>query len=358
MIRILHAADLHLDSPFAAMPPQKAKQRRIEQREVLSRLVSVCSERNCDLLLLAGDLFDSDEIYRETTELLIRLLGSCSAKVFISPGNHDCCSPASVYNTLSWPENVHIFRSEQLEAVHLDQITVYGAAFTEPHASKLMRGFRAEHNGKPSVMVLHGELSERDGLYNSISRADVAGSGLDYLALGHIHEDNLCRIGTTTVGNPGCAMGRGFDELGEKGAFYVELSESGCSVQPVPLGAKEYQICRAVIQDDLAQGIAEAIPQEAGNMIVRLILTGSCPAPDLAALHQVLDPRFDTLEIIDRTLPPRTLWEGAGEDSLKGLFLQRLQDLYNKAGDDDRLTVALAARLGRDLMEGREVTAE
>ena len=96
MIRILHAADLHLDSPFAAMPPQKAAARRADQRELLLRLTAACNERNCDLLLLAGDLFDSDQVYRETAELLVKALGACRAKVFIAPGNHDFFSPSSI----------------------------------------------------------------------------------------------------------------------------------------------------------------------------------------------------------------------------------------------------------------------
>lgn len=358
MIRILHAADLHLDSPFAAMPPEKAAKRREEQREVLTRLVRECTARSCDLLLLSGDLFDSDEVYRDTTDLLCRLLGQCPAKVFIAPGNHDFWSPASVYATVRWPENVHIFQSEEITAVHLDQVTVYGAAFTGPHASGLLHGFRAAQDGLPSVMVIHGELSDREGLYNSISVADVAASRLDYLALGHIHEDSLRSVGGTTVGIPGCAMGRGFDETGEKGAFYVELDSAGCRVQPVALGAKQYLRMQVEVHGDPMADIAASIPSDAKQLICRLTLTGDCPTPDLEALHRSFDGSFDTLQIVDHTLPPRELWEGAGEDSLKGLFLQRLQAIYDRSDDEDKRTVALAARLGRDLMEGREVRAE
>lgn len=360
MIRILHAADLHLDSPFAALSPRKAAQRRQEQREVLTRLIRECDERNCDLLLLAGDLFDSDQLYRETAELLIERLGTCRAKVFIAPGNHDFFSASSPYSSLSWPENVRIFRSERIEAVRLEEpaVTVYGAAFTAPHAQPLLRGFRAEADGRPAVMVVHGELSERQGMYNAISEKDAADSGLDYLALGHIHEDNLRRIGRTTVGNPGCAIGRGFDEPGEKGAFYLELENGVCRAQAVPLGAKQYRIIRAQIDGDLTVSVDAALPKERKDWILRLILTGTCPAPDLNALQAALEPRFDTLELIDRTQPPKELWAGEHEDSLKGLFLRRLHEIYDGADENDRQTAALAARIGASLMEGREVQAE
>ena len=60
MIRILHAADLHLDSPFDALSEEKAALRRREQRELLRSLAGIRAEQKADLVLLSGDLFDSD----------------------------------------------------------------------------------------------------------------------------------------------------------------------------------------------------------------------------------------------------------------------------------------------------------
>lgn len=358
MIRILHAADLHLDSPFAAMTPEQAKLRRSEQRQVLGRLVEECNHRSCHLLLLAGDLFDSERIYRETAELLCQVLKTCRARVFIAPGNHDYWSPVSLYATIPWPKNVHIFRSEQIEAVSLENpaVTVYGAAFTGPRCGPLLQGFRADRS--PAVMVVHGELSDRSGVYNPISVADVAGSRLDYLALGHNHEDSLRRVGSTSVGIPGCAMGRGFDETDEKGAFYVELDREGCRVLPVPLGARQYRVCTATVQDDPLRDVLKVLPEDTAEHIYRIILKGVCPKPDLAALQEALAPRFCALELTDQTEPPAELWAGVGEDSLKGAFLRRLKPVYDQAAESDRQTVSLAVRIGLALMEGREVPAE
>ena len=358
MIRILHAADLHLDSPFAAMTPDRAKLRRAEQRQVLVRLVEECNRRSCHLLLLAGDLFDSEQVYRETAELLCQLLKNCHAKVFISPGNHDYWSPASLYATIPWPKNVHIFRSEQIEAVKLENpnVTVYGAAFTGPCCGPLLHGFRAAQG--PAVMVVHGELSDRSGKYNPISVADVAGSGLNYLALGHIHEDSLRRVGSTSVGIPGCAMGRGFDETDEKGAFYVELDAEGCRVSPVPLGATQYRICTVPVKEDPLQSILDTLPTDSADHIYRIILKGTCPKPDLEQLRQALAQKCAALELVDQTEPPADLWASVGEDNLKGAFLRRLQPVYEQAAGEDRQTVSLAVRIGLALMEGREVPTE
>ena len=56
MIPFLHAADFHLDSAFAALPPQQAAARRRESRELPFRLADYVNEHEIRLVLLAGDL--------------------------------------------------------------------------------------------------------------------------------------------------------------------------------------------------------------------------------------------------------------------------------------------------------------
>lgn len=359
MIRMMHAADLHLDSPFAALAPEQAAQRREEQRDMLRRLAEECASRSCDLLLLSGDLFDSDRVFRETAELLREILQGLRAKVFIAPGNHDPFSPLSPYATLSWPENVHIFRSRSIEAVRLEEpaVYVYGAAFMEPRETALMNGFLADADEIPKVMVLHGVLGDETSVYNPIPEIVVNASGLTYLALGHAHKREIRQIGRTTVGNPGFAMGRGFDELGPGGALYVELEEDACRVEPVDLGSRIYQTLTVNVTDDPLASVEAALPEETGRDIYRITLTGTCPTPDLSALSAALSPRFYALELIDRTLPPLELWKDVEEDSLKGEFLRQLKTCYDAedAAEEDRRLVARAVGLGLALMEGREV---
>ena len=128
-VKIVHAADFHLDSAFGALSAEQARQRRRESRELLTRLCNYVNQNGVDLVLLAGDLFDSDTTYRETLEALSEALGAMQARVFIAPGNHDPYSAKSPYATLSWPENVHIFTSKTVERVELPELqcAVYGA---------------------------------------------------------------------------------------------------------------------------------------------------------------------------------------------------------------------------------------
>ena len=131
-IQILHAADFHLDAPFASLNAEQAAERRGEQRELLARLAELARSRGADLVLLSGDLLDSGETYHETVQALSSALGRMEAQVFIAPGNHDFYSPRSIYAGTRWPENVHIFSTVQVESVELPALgcVVHGCAFT------------------------------------------------------------------------------------------------------------------------------------------------------------------------------------------------------------------------------------
>lgn len=357
MKTLIHAADLHLDSPFSGLSPAKAVQRRAEQRMLLDRLTALCNEREAELLLLSGDLFDGAHVYRDTVEALCRALGACRAQVFIAPGNHDPVTPDSPYRTAAWPKNVHIFLEQRITAVELEELgcRVYGAGFRSAVCDEaLLAGFRAEQDGLCNLMVLHGDACGGMG-YNPVTKEQIAVSGLDYLALGHIHRRGQIQAGKTLAAWPGCAMGRGFDECGEKGALVVTLESGAARTAFVPLGARRYEVLEISVVGDALASVEAALPADTVSDIYRIILRGECAAADLASMQLPLRDRFYALELLDRTVPPLALWDAAVDDSLKGRMLSRLKAQYDHAQGEDRQTVLLAARYALSIFEGREV---
>ncbi len=216
MPKIVHAADFHLDSAFGGLPTEKARERRRESRELTGRLARLVLEEGAEVLLLSGDLFDGERVFPETLEQLGDVLASLPCPVFIAPGNHDPYTAISPYALRRWPENVHIFRSEELEAVVLPDLNcvVHGAAFTSRgRTDQVLAGFAAPRDGRTHLLCLHGDVGAPGSAYGPVLREQLAASGLHYAALGHIHQySGVQRDGNTCWAYPGCPEGRGFDE--------------------------------------------------------------------------------------------------------------------------------------------------
>ena len=360
-LRILHAADLHLDSPFEALGAGKAAVRRGEQRELLGRIARLAEEEKADVVLFSGDLLDSDNTFHETGEELIRALRQIRVPVFIAPGNHDFYSERSPYARLKLPENIHIFSKNALSCIEMDArgFRVYGAAFTERRSRPLLRSFHAERaEGVYNLLCLHGEVGVRDSVYDPISEAELASSGLDYAALGHVHKQSgLRRAGATWYAWPGCPEGRGFDETGEKYVYLVELEGGGCTLREISAATRRYEQMEVDVSGaEPLLAIHTQLPDETVRDIYRIILRGETDTPpDLGRLRENLSEFFFELQLRDETRLRRDLWEKAGDDSLRGLFLLKLRERYDKAKtDEERQHIEQAARWGLAALDNRE----
>lgn len=362
MIRILHAADLHLDSPFQALGRDGAIHRRAEQRELLEKISAAARERRADIAVFSGDLFDSENIFSETGRRVSEALSDMGIPVFVAPGNHDWYGPRSAWAGLTFGENVHIFTRTGMTCVELENlgVRVWGSAFTEKYRNPPLAGFEAAKDGDIiDIMALHGEVGMPDSVYGAIREEELARSGMDYVALGHVHGfSGLRRAGQTFYAWPGCPEGRGFDETGEKGVILAEVEPGQCRIELIPTAGRRYEILPVDISDagDALAAIQAALPADTSRDIYRLRLTGETDAaPETAAIHSALEGRFFALEVRDETRLRRDVWEDCGGDSLKGLFLTRLRQMLNTAESDaERERITQAARWGLLAMEKGE----
>lgn len=359
-IKILHAADLHLDSPFEALGAGKAVIRRSEQRELLTRLAELARREQVDLVLLAGDLLDSDNMYHETGETLLRCFAQMAVPVFIAPGNHDYYSTSSPYARLNLPENVHLFTSSKIECTELPKlgVRVYGAAFTDKSASGLLKGFQGQDDDMLNILCMHADEDRRDSRYNPVRLDELERSGLNYAAFGHIHKaSGLLRAGNTFYSWPGCPEGRGFDELGEKTVNIVTLSPEECSVEQKCISTRKYEIMSIDVTGlEPLLAIHTALPDDTVRDTYRIILTGEAEqSPDLNKLYANLEELFFELQLRDQTRLRRSVWESVGSDTLRGLFLTKLKAQYDSETDDrKRRLIEQAARWGLAALDNAE----
>ena len=360
-VRIVHAADFHLDSAFGALSAEQSKLRRRESRAAAERLGNYVNRNDADLVLLAGDLFDGAEVYRETVEQLLDALGSMRARVFIAPGNHDFYSVRSLYASLSWPENVHIFKTARMERVVLPELgcAVYGAAFTAPaQETSLLAGFHAPDDGLIRLGVLHADLSAAEARYDPVTREEIAASGLDYLALGHTHEfGGVLKAGSTAYAYAGSIEGRGFDELGEHGFLTGTVERGRAKLEFVPFARRRYEILTVDVTGSTPEAaLRAALPADTARDLCRVIFTGETDERgiDERALMERFGPEFFHLELRDKTRIGEDVWARAAEDSLRGAFLRELRANYDHTDESERQTIERAARFGLAALDHRD----
>ena len=352
-LRILHSADWHLDSPFSSLPSQAREGLRQAQRKLPGLVGQLLRQEQCDLALLAGDLFDGAPS-RETVEGLKRELSRWDVPVCIAPGNHDFCDPSSPWLTESWPENVHIFTGGM---AYIDfpalSLRVYGAGYRSMDCPPLLTGFRAGGDARWCVGVLHGDPMNLSSPYCPVTAAQVRESGLDYLALGHIHTGGSFRAGDTLCAWPGCPMGRGWDETGDKGVLIVTLGQTP-SALPAVLPLPKFHGLRVRVNRDAPAALEAVLPPAESPDLFRVTLEGS-GTTDLGALKARYS-HLGYLELRDEREEERDPFDLSDQDSLRGVFFRLLEEQLEGADPEQAEIIRLAAQLSARLLDGKEVT--
>lgn len=370
-VKIIHCSDFHFDTPFSELTGAVAEQRKEDLRETFGRVVELAACENADLLLVSGDFFDHQRVSRITiNDLIERFRAIPKVRVFIAPGNHDPYHEKSYYHLVRWPENVHIFKGD-MEKVELKELNtcVYGRGFNTSHQKEsLLKGFTVEDPDKLNIMVLHGDLVSpgQESDYNPITPEEIKESSLDYLAMGHRHRiTEPLKEGNTFWSYSGSPEGRGFDELGDKGLLFGELTKSSCRLNYLSICKRKYleikidlSGCRT--NEEIANRIISgAQGLEPEQNLFKIILDGELPE-DFTLLTSLLKEKlrgvFYELKIVDKTKTLLDMKQLANDFSLKGLFvknvLERLEDTEDPV---EREKIQQSLKLGLQVLEQGKV---
>lgn len=376
MLKLLHLADLHLDSPFKNLSYTKSVRLRALQREVFSSALKFAFEQSCAAVLISGDLFDSEFYTADTITFLRDAFSKYSdIRFIISPGNHDPYRHGSPYKISKFPDNVHIFTDEELACLVFPEIdlNVYGYAFTSPSYNKdPIENFVAESSGF-NVLCAHSDIDSPLGSYAYISPASIETSGLDYIALGHIHtKPAIMKKGVTHYAYSGCLAGRDFSEYGEKGGILVTLSEQNgekdVKAERVTFCPWIYKTENISLEGASSQSQAETIIKQALSddrtrksgyeYITRLTLSGNV---DFELDEKLLASRLSELavtEIENNTFYLADEKEFLSDYSVKGQFYKKLSPLLSSDDPNLRKRALTALRLGLKALGGSDLTID
>ncbi len=375
MPKILHCADLHLDSPFTDALG-KGEVRRNKLRTTFTNLIAFCAENEVDLVLMAGDLFDTHYVTPKTLAMLTKEMASLPRTRFlIAPGNHDPYTAHSVWEKAEFPENVTVFSSSEVKRVSLPDlgVDVYGYAFTDSTMERApIDALRVGDKGRINLLVAHADLLSPLSPYAPTTKEALAATGMDYVALGHVHAaSGLQKEGDTYYAYAGCMEGRGFDECGYKGALLLEVEKDGgilhltASEKRFSLGRYEVEtvdLTGATEVEGACRMVREALGQRhllGMDTSLRLILTGAVH-PDMEnseeAIAQMLSPLLYALELRNTTVPIYGAEALERDPGLRGAFYRALKPMMQSEDEETRRRAAKAFALGLRALSGEAPT--
>ncbi|EIF2332627.1 exonuclease SbcCD subunit D [Listeria monocytogenes] len=240
-IQFLHMADLHLDSPFiglSTLPQPLFSAMQESTFQSLERITTVAIKEAVDFVLIAGDIYDSeDQSVRAQARFAkeMKRLEAANIPVFMIHGNHDFIEKHK--EKLALPSNVHVF-SEQVEVMSHKTATgvsvnIYGFSYNERHIRSSRVGeYKIQDDADFHIALLHGSevsSSEEHDVYAPFRVQEISRKGFDYWALGHIHKRQLLAE-SPSIYYPGNIQGRNRKESGKKGASIITLSEASTTI--------------------------------------------------------------------------------------------------------------------------------
>ncbi|MCQ1572923.1 metallophosphoesterase family protein [Neorhizobium galegae] len=277
--RFIHAADLHLGSPFQGLALKDAAIAELfieASRRAFSGLVDQAVERRVDFFIVAGDVYDGD--WKDNKIGLffnreVARLERAGIPVFLLKGNHD--AESVITKTITLPKNVSEFPVNKPGSFKLDHLKValHGQGFAERSAvDNLALAYPKPEAGWFNIGVLHTSLTGREphAPYAPCSVEDLRSRGYDYWALGHVHDFEIVAEDPLVV-FPGNLQGRSIREQGAKGAVLVTVEDGRITHERIITDSARFaELVVAVEPDDNIPAILRRIESALEDVVERM----------------------------------------------------------------------------------------
>ena len=407
MVKLIHTADLHLDSAFRSrFTKEEAENRRQKQLMAWKELLSFAVEKKVQGILIAGDLFDSPVVSHGTMDFFLSTMAEHpEISFFYLRGNHDTENTFCYQENL--PKNLFLF-SEKGKKYRLNdrlllagmeygtkdisfgenegatqgagQAAEQGVGQENAHGAEALSKSESESEEESkflklkeedcNILLLHGALYQGTPKGDSfqgeegIFLKNLEKLPLSYIALGHIHKGGEGRLNNGALwAYPGCLQGRGFDEEGERGFLYLKVEEEKKEIHKefIPIKQGEFRILEIeLLEDEGTLACLKKIEVEmekagiAKEDSLRIILKGKKGLEqerNLRYLQLQLQDSVFFLEIRDECELSWNREEAMKEKSLKGEFLRVLAAADNLSKEEQEEIIAL----GMGLLQGGEL---
>ena len=372
-IRFLHCSDIHLDTPFVGISAEKSEERRRMLRASFVKMMQYVRETNINVVLMSGDIFNTEYATNTTAEVLIReFKNSPETEFIISPGKHDYYTNNPIYSSGRLPDNCHVFSSDSLSRFDFEDynITVYGWAFMGENMNTCpLVDRKVDDSSRVNIVCAYADLNGApDSTSCPLSTSDIKKFGADYYALGSRHEaGKFVSVGASKYSYCGSLECTGFDEPGIGGVnlITVDYSEGEISIENKSLAFGHIRFCTEKIDVTGVNSKSEII-----NLVSKLISAKKYDSETALRIELVgsVDPRFSVptniendafglyyFKLIDKTLPTYNTDYFKRDMSVKGEIFREFTAMFESEDEDERLTAAAAFRIALAALENREL---
>lgn len=362
--RIVHAADLHIDSPMRGLRRHEGAREdllRSATRNAFLGLVKACIDTKADLLVLAGDLFDGNWNDNGSGEFFLRemsKLAESGTKVVYARGNHD--AESEITRRMRIPKGVYELPTAAVGEFRFADIgvRVVGRGFPEREVrDDYVRQFPVRDGADFHLGLLHTNVggSAEHGNYAPSDLHSLQGLGYDYMALGHIHAHAVLSDAPWVV-YPGNLQGRHVRETGPKGAVQFEVKNGRVQnferliVDVARWTRLDVDVGECAVIDDVHEAIETALRRasmeaEGRPLAARVMLRGE------TALHERLQASTEALGSEARAAAVRLRGAGTWVESVRvHTTIPRARDAHARGALDNELRTLLASdEFGKDL---------
>lgn len=360
-MKLIHCADLHLDSPLSAhLTREQARERRQELLTACKQMTDFAVTEGVRAILISGDLFDSNRVTKTTLHFIDDLILSHPEIDFLYlRGNHD---PQAFWESFesTVPDNLKLFDASWT-SYRYESVVVTGAELSPENKGRIF-GELVLSQEDVNIVMLHGQLSTAKAKDKTeiIPVREMKNRYIDYLALGHLHEYEQGRLDTRGIWcYSGCLQGRGFDECGQKGFVLLDIKDGKVESSFVPLNQRTCEEISVDISDaqtspEVLHCIEEAIRDIPDTSLVSIRLVGEQDVDvekNLAYLLEQIRGCFYYCQIKDRTRLKISYDQYRLDKSLKGEFIRLMEQA--KVREEEKDTII---RMGLKALAGEEPT--
>ncbi|SCG82480.1 metallophosphoesterase [Proteiniborus sp. DW1] len=338
-IRCIHTGDIHLGMEFksASFDNKQANTRRLELWETFNRIIDRCKQIKAHILLIAGDLFEDEYCsVADVKRIDSKFREISSTKVVISAGNHDTLGRRSLYRLINWGDNVHIFEPNRITKLEFNDLnaTIWGLSWDKKlERANLVDNIKAEDTNKINILLVHGDVFNKESEYLPINRSALLNSGFDYVALGHIHKPQFISSSICYCGSP---EPLDFGETGSHGIMEGTISKGKTKMAFVPFAKREFIIKEISINENMTYNeIVDKIKsiddkEDIALNLYRAIVTGTRDnqiSLNIKDIKEYLLREFYYIDIIDNTVPDYDLKKLYKENpnNIIGFFIKEME---------------------------------